>query len=457
MKNNVRNTAVDVLLKIEQNQAYSNLLLHQAISSSQLNAKDVGLLTELVYGTTQRKNTLDYYLTPFIAKGLHKLEPWVLVLLRVSLYQMIFLDKIPDHAILNEAVEIAKKRGHKGISGLVNGVLRKVQRQGVPSLDLVRDEDERLALRYSLPTWLMKRWVAQYGREEAEKMAASSITPSSVTGRVNVQKGSREELQKRLQTEGVMTVEGELAPEAIQLEKGSLSQTQSFSQGYVTIQDESSMLVARGLGPKESETILDACAAPGGKTTHIAELLNNSGSVVALDLHKHKVKLIEEQAKRLHLTNIETKAMDSRKAPEHFPPASFDRILVDAPCTGFGVIRKKPDLKWSKKEEDIHRISTIQMEILNSVATLLKPGGTLVYSTCTVDHEENQEVAQQFLATHPEFTWDQSFQARMPEVVKPYMDPEEAQVQILPHYFNSDGFYLACFTKTNTTGGGTQC
>ncbi|MDN4073492.1 16S rRNA (cytosine(967)-C(5))-methyltransferase RsmB [Fictibacillus terranigra] len=457
MKQNVRSTAVDVLLKIEQNQAYSNLLLNQAIQKADLNKKDIGLLTELVYGTLQRKNTLDYLLEPYVAKGLHKLDKWVLVLLRMSLYQMIYLDKIPDHAIINEAVEIAKKRGHKGISGMVNGVLRKIQREGTADLSSISEDGKRLALQYSMPEWLVKRWIKQYGLENTEKMSAANLEPAPVTGRVNRMKSNRENVLESLEGEGIEGSNGDLSPDAIKLKKGSLSHSSLFKEGYVTIQDESSMLVARALNPSMNEKILDACAAPGGKTTHIAELLNNTGEVTALDLHPHKVKLIQEQADRLGLTNIKTEALDSRKAGERFSSSSFDRILVDAPCSGFGVIRKKPDIKWSKKEEDIHRIAEIQLQILDKVAELLKPGGTLLYSTCTVDTEENNEIADAFLKHHPDFEWDMTFNERLPEPLKPYLKPAEAQVQILPHYFNSDGFYLACFKKKTTTGGETQC
>ncbi|SFD86531.1 16S rRNA (cytosine967-C5)-methyltransferase [Bacillus sp. OV194] len=457
MKQNVRNTAVEVLLKIEQNQAYSNLLLNQSIKKANLSQKDVGLLTELVYGTVQRKNTLDYLLEPFVAKGLKKLEKWVLVLLRMSLYQMVYLDKIPDHAIINEAVEIAKKRGHKGISGMVNGVLRRIQREGTADLSELTHDEERLALQYSMPEWLVQRWITQYGLDNAEKMCAANMEPAPVTGRVNSMRSSREKVLQSLHAEGIEGSNGGLSPDAIKLKKGSLSHSSAFKEGYVTIQDESSMLVARALNPSSNEKILDACAAPGGKTTHIAELLNNTGEVTALDLHPHKVKLIQEQAERLGLTNIKTEALDSRKAGEKFSVSSFDRILVDAPCSGFGVIRKKPDIKWSKKEEDIHRIAEIQMQILDKVAELLKPGGTLLYSTCTVDKEENDEIADAFLKHHPDFEWDKSFNERLPETLQPYLKPAEAQVQILPHYFNSDGFYLACFKKKTTTGGETRC
>lgn len=214
----------------------------------------------------------------------------------------------------------------------------------------------------------------------------------------------------------------------------------------MTIQDESSMLVAQALGPSEDETILDSCAAPGGKSTHVSEKMKNTGKVVSLDLHKHKVKLIADQASRLGLTNIETKAMDSRKASEQFAPESFDKILVDAPCSGFGVIRRKPDLKYVKTKSDVENLAKIQLDILKSVSGLLKKGGTLVYSTCTVDKTENEGVVKEFLSSHPEFEPDPTLAGRLPEKVRNDVTAD-AMVQIMPHAFGTDGFFIASFRK----------
>ncbi|MDM5189571.1 16S rRNA (cytosine(967)-C(5))-methyltransferase RsmB [Bacillus sp. DX4.1] len=442
MRQNVRELALDGLIQVEKSGAYSNLLLNNLIEKSEIDKKDIGLLTEIVYGTIQRRDTLDYYLQPFLRK---KVEAWVKVLLRLSLYQMLYLDRVPERAVIHEAVEIAKRRGHKGIAGMVNGVLRSIQREGVPSVDEIENPEKRLAVATSHPEWLVHEWVTAYDLDTAQKMCEVNLLPPVSAARVNVAKGTVEEAITLLQNEGVQAKRGDLSEDAIQIEKGNVAHTEAFRQGFLSIQDESSMLVARALNPEAGDTVLDSCAAPGGKTTHIAELLNGTGQVMSLDLHPHKVRLIQQQAKRLDLDNVETKALDARKVQEHFENESFDKILVDAPCSGFGVIRRKPDIKLGKGKEDSERLSTIQLAILEKVAPLLKEGGRLVYSTCTIEKIENEQVIEQFLQAHPEFEWDSTVKERMPEKVSPYIN--EGQLRILPHYFATDGFYIACLRK----------
>ncbi|NKE05322.1 16S rRNA (cytosine(967)-C(5))-methyltransferase RsmB [Mesobacillus selenatarsenatis] len=443
-KKNVRDTALQLLETIEKNQAYSNLLLNNAIEKNEINPIDVGLLTELVYGTLQRKMTIDFYLKPFIEKN-KKLQSWVVNLLRMTLYQMVYLDKIPERAAIFEAVEIAKRRGHKGIASLVNGVLRSIQRNGLPSLDAITDPAERISIETSHPLWLVRRWVDQFGVEKTREMCEVNLTAPLQTGRVNLTRISRDECLDLLEEEGFEVEPSPILPEAIKSLRGNLASSKAFKYGLLTIQDESSMLVAHALGIKEEEVILDACAAPGGKTTHIAEKLANSGKVISLDLHEHKVKLISENAERLGLENIEAQKMDSRQAAAQFEKESIDRVLLDAPCSGLGVMRRKPDMKYTKKEQDLSQLQTIQLSLLESVGPLLKAGGTLVYSTCTVDRAENQEVIEKFLRKHPEFEGDTTFAERMPETIKPLIDGFD--VQILPQDFGSDGFYIACLRK----------
>ncbi|WNF24433.1 16S rRNA (cytosine(967)-C(5))-methyltransferase RsmB [Mesobacillus jeotgali] len=443
-KKNVRDSALQLLETIEKNQAYSNLLLNNAIEKNEINPIDVGLLTELVYGTLQRKMTIDFYLKPFIEKN-KKLQSWVINLLRMTLYQMVYLDKIPERAAIFEAVEIAKRRGHKGIASLVNGVLRSIQRNGLPSLDAITDPAERISIETSHPLWLVRRWVNQFGVEKTREMCEVNLTAPLQTGRVNLTRISRDECLDLLEEEGFEVEPSPILPEAIKCLRGNLASSKAFKYGLLTIQDESSMLVAHALGIKEEEVILDACAAPGGKTTHIAEKLANSGKVISLDLHEHKVKLISENAERLGLENIEAQKMDSREAAAQFEKESIDRVLLDAPCSGLGVMRRKPDMKYTKKEQDLSQLQTIQLSLLQSVAPLLKAGGTLVYSTCTVDRAENQEVMEEFLREHPEFEGDTTFAERMPETIKPLISGYD--VQILPQDFGSDGFYIACLRK----------
>lgn len=446
VKKQVREVALDILLQIEKNQAYSNLLLNQSIKREQLSDKDVGLLTEIVYGTIQRKNTLDYYLSQFVKGGLKKLDPWVHVLLQLSLYQIIYLDRVPQRAIVHEAVELAKKKGHKGISAMVNGTLRSFIREGTPTLEKVKDPIEKISIQLSHPVWLVERWTEQFGVEKTKAICEVNSIPPSVTARVNkIISADVNSVIEQLAQEEVIAESGDLSPDAIKIRKGSLLSTKLYKEGWLTIQDESSMLVARALDPKPGNKVLDSCAAPGGKTTHIAERMYNEGEVYALDLHEHKVNLIEEQARRLKLSIIKTKAIDSRMAGEIFAGESFDCILVDAPCTGLGVIRRKPDIKWRKKVEDIESITTIQKEILKAVAPLLKKGGRLVYSTCSIDAAENGLIVKKFLEENSDFELDITLKERLPKKLQDFCN--QGTVQLLPSDFQTDGFYIASLTK----------
>ncbi|KYD08200.1 16S rRNA (cytosine(967)-C(5))-methyltransferase RsmB [Heyndrickxia sporothermodurans] len=441
-KLNVRESALEILEAVEKNQAYSNLLLNHVIERNHIKGPDIGLLTEITYGTLQRKFTLDYYLKPFINK---KIEKWVQILLRLSLYQMVYLDKIPDRAIIFEAVEIAKKRGHRGIAGMVNGVLRAIQRNGVPSLDEINDPIERIAIETSHPEWMVRRWSEQFGIKKTKEMCEANLNAPTQTARVNTMVTTREMVIDMLENEGYEVTPSPIIHEGIRSLKGNLAHSKAFAEGLITVQDESSMLVANAMNIKNDQFILDCCAAPGGKTTHIAEKLNGTGKVVALDLHQHKIKLIDENAKRLGLNNIETKVLDSRKVTEHFPKNSFDRVLVDAPCSGLGVLRKKPDIKYSKSLEDITSLQSIQQAILQQAAQLVKPGGLLIYSTCTVDKIENEGTVNQFLLTSPEF---ETSPLQLTETINPFV--EENKVQIFPQDFGGDGFFIACFKKRDT-------
>lgn len=438
-KKNVREAALEVLETIDKQQSYSNLLLNQVIKKYEITGPDKGLLTELVYGTIQRKLTLDYYLQPFLKK---QPDHWVLLLLRLSLYQIVYLDKIPERAAIYEAVEITKKRGHRGITSMVNGVLRSIQRKGLPSLEAIEDPLQRLSIETSHPYWLVKRWSEQFGYEKTREICEINLLAPLQTGRVNTMAATREQVLEELEKEGFIVQPSPIIPSAIRSMKGNLAQSTAYRNGHLTVQDESSMAVGYALNIEPGQHVLDACAAPGGKTTHIAELLKNTGYVTALDLHPHKIKLITENASRLGLTNIEAKVMDSREAGEILTNESFDRVLVDAPCSGLGVLRRKPDIKYSKSEADIESLAAIQRTILNEAARLVKIGGLLVYSTCTIDKEENNGTINEFIAAHPEF---EPHPLQLPSALLPLA--HEHTLQIFPQDFGGDGFFIACFKK----------
>nr|WP_268796187.1 16S rRNA (cytosine(967)-C(5))-methyltransferase RsmB [Paenibacillus sp. Soil750] len=447
VKRSARDAALDVLIRVEENQSYSNLLLNQVLQKHALERADAGLATELVYGTIGRQNTIDFFLERFVSKGLAKLEPWVRCLLRLSFYQLHYLDRIPDHAVVSEAVNIAKRRGHQGISGMVNGVLRAIIRsKDELTLPAALGDVKRIALSHSHPEWLVRRWIRQLGPELTEQICAANNEPPHVSIRANARRRSRLELLEQLQASGLSAEASELAPAGILVQgAGNMALVPGFQQGDFSIQDESSMLVAEALDPRPGMKVLDCCAAPGGKTAHIAEKMDDVGQIWACDLHEHKQKLIADQAERLGLSSIQTLVMDAAKLDEHFAAESFDRILLDAPCSGLGVIRRKPDLKWAKQEAEIEAISETQYAILSHVHRLLKPGGVLVYSTCTIEQAENEGMVERFLAEHSEFEL-----APLPADVFTEIDPKAAtsgMVQILPQQFHSDGFFIARLRK----------
>lgn len=440
-----RYLAMETLNRIEKSGSYSNLEIDQVIRKNQLSPEEAGLLTELVYGVTQRRLTLDYYLAPFIQKS-KKVDAWVVQLLRLSVYQLAYLERVPDHAVLDEAVEIAKKRGHRGIGNMVNAVLRNLLREGLRSFEEITDLTERVSIQYSLPEWLVQRFVKEIGMAETEKLAASLLERNRSSARVNQNLLSVEEALEAMKEEGFAVEKSQLTSAGIVARSGHFAGSPLFKQGKITIQDESSMLVAPALRVEPHHHVLDACAAPGGKTTHIATYLSaeQGGKVTALDLHPHKVKLIEENAQRQHLEDvIDTFVMDAREAGERFEEEQFDRILIDAPCSGLGLMRRKPDIKYNKQETDFERLQTIQLAILESASPLLKKGGLLVYSTCTITKEENHEVVERFLKEHPEYKKENVFVEKA-ELV----NAESGDVTIYPHQYGTDGFYICCLKKT---------
>lgn len=431
-KVSARYLALRILEEVLVQGAYSNIALNKGLKGSLLSSSDKGLVTELVYGTVARKITLDWYLSHVI-KDREQLDAWLYILLELSLYQILYLDKIPAHAVVNEAVELAKQR-KKGSEKLVNAVLRRILREGVADSSTIKRKNKRYSIEYSLPVWLVKDLIAEYGEKRAVQIFESLYVRNKASVRVT-DLAPKETVKQVLQAE-----ESDLATSALVKENGYFAATDLFNQGVITMQDESSQLVAPTLQLNGEERVLDACAAPGGKTTHMASYLS-TGRVTALDLYDHKLDLIRENANRLGVIDrIHTQKLDATKVHEVFPPDSFDKILVDAPCSGIGLIRRKPDLKYNKENADFTSLQKIQLKILDSVCQTLVKGGIITYSTCTIMPQENREVVRRFLEKHPEF--EQVFLEHEKKDIL-----VDGCILITPELYHTDGFFISQFKK----------
>ncbi|APT17926.1 SUN protein [Amylolactobacillus amylotrophicus DSM 20534] len=434
-----REVALNVLTKVLQQKSYSNIQLNFSLNNSTLDERDKALVTQLVYGTIQYKLFLEYQIKHLLRAK--PKESFVVPLLLMSVYQLQFLDKIPDHAVLNSANELAKKRSSHGAYKLVNGILRNVQRQG-PLLPAVGQTAEYLSIKESMPEWLVKYLSDKFGNSKTARILQSLNTVSHNSVRVNTKKTTVQAAKEELHDQGFDVTVSPLRGENILLSHGGVAATNLFRDGQITIQDEASSVVVDALHVEPGDIVLDACAAPGGKTMQIAELLDqNVGKVTALDLHEKKLALIENNAKRLELTDLITvQAMDARNVASEFGPQKFDKILVDAPCSGLGLLRRKPEIRYEKTFTDIINLSKIQLAILESVAQSLKIGGRIVYSTCTITPEENEEVVARFIAAHPEFFVEQiklpSFDSVKTEV------GTDLTVRIFPDDYQTDGFSI---------------
>ncbi len=433
---NVRNIAIEIINKVLNEGAYSNLLLNETIKNSELNNKDIRLLTELVYGTIQYKMTLDYYLSGYIEHK--KIKNYIRNILRMAVYQMVYLDKIPDHAIINESVNMAKII-NQDTANFVNAVLRNVTRHGVRNLNEIEDKIEKLSIETSHPIWIVKMWIKQYDFTTAKKICFLNNTKPYQFARLNLYKDSKENILKKIEA---YKIDYELTDllEGIYLKAENIANISLYKEGYLNVQDLSSMLVSKILSPQRGEKIIDVCAAPGGKSTHIAELMDDIGTIIACDIHEHKIKLIQYNANRLGLRSIKPTLLDATKLSTKFKCESFDRVLVDAPCSGLGVIRRKPEIKYNKKPTDLDEIIKIQKEIIDSAIKLVKHNGTLVYSTCTINKKENEKMVEYILNTYPDFSLS----------IAPFIKlglGEAGMVQIIDQVKDADIFFIACFIK----------
>ena len=399
-----REIALKTLVSIEQEKSYSNIILNKMIkeNSKILSEKDKAFISELVYGIISMKLTLDEIIKKYSNIKIKKISIWILNVLRMGIYQIIFLDKVPKSAAVNESVNLAKRYGHKASSNFVNAILRKINKSDYDELFLIKNDIERISKTRSMPEWIIKELLKDRNIEEVDKICKNLNNRPKVQIRVNTLKTTKEELETILQKEDIKCSRIEEMPNFLDANIKNIENFEYFKKGYFTVQDISAGLTAEILSPKENEIILDACAAPGGKTTYMAELMKNKGEVIAWDIHKHRVDLIKENANRLGIDIIKAETQDSTKFNPKYENY-FDKILLDVPCLGIGVIKRKPDIKWQKSEKDIQEIVDLQFKILENISRYLKPGGFLVYSTCSILKEENEEQIEKFLEKHSEY------------------------------------------------------
>ena len=388
-----------MLLAIDRDGQYSHLVLRDVLDKYQyLSKQERAFLTRLTEGTVERMLTLDYVIDQFSKTKVKKMKPLIRELMRLSVYQIMYMDGVPDSAVCNEAVKLARKRGFSGLSGFVNGVLRSVAR-GWKDVTFQNE-----SVRYSVPEWIIDGWNADYGRDVTEKMLEAFMQPAKITVRTNTQKCTPEELKDRLSQEGVTVEAIEGISYAFALSGFDyLAGLGSFQDGWFYVQDISSMTVAHAADPKKGDYIIDVCAAPGGKSSHLAELLEGSGMVEARDLTEYKVGLIEENILRHDLHNMKAVQQDATL----FDEASVEKadiLICDLPCSGLGVIGRKSDIRYKMTAEKAHDLAVLQQEMLDTVWKYVKRGGKLIYSTCTIHKEENEDNVAAFLQKHPQFT-----------------------------------------------------
>ncbi len=373
MIDKTREIALKAIYEINVKDAYSNLALDEIIKSNidKIDARDIGFISELVYGVTTWRLTLDAIINKYSKIKLKKISPWILQILRLGIYQIIFLDRIPKSAAVNECVNLAKRYGHKSSANFVNAILRKIEKKDYEELYKIEDDQERISKTSSMPIWILEELLKNNNIEEVERICRNSNLRPKVSIRVNNLKINKENLIKELKNENYEIEEGILEDFLVLNKTKNIENIEGFKAGLFTIQDEVAGLVSRILNPSKGEKVLDACSAPGGKTTYLAEIMKNTGEIIAWDIHKSRLKLVEENAKRLEIKNIKLEEKDASKYYEVYKE-KFDKILLDVPCLGIGVLKRKPDIKWKRKKEDIQEITKIQQEILQNCSKYLK-------------------------------------------------------------------------------------
>ncbi len=432
-----RKAALETLVRVYRDGAYSNLALSSALGGN-LSRADSAFASALVYTTLERQITIDYHLSQYLTQPIRKLRPDVCAALRMGAAQILFMDKVPDSAAVNETVTLV--RGNKKTAyaaGLVNAVLRRVAAGGLQIPE--GDGDEARSVRYACPVWLVRLWTESYGRADADALMASSLGSSPTIVRVNTLKTTTESLAERLAAEGVQARRFDGLPHALILENaGAPERLKAFRDGLFHVQDAASQYCCEALDVRAGQTVYDVCAAPGGKSFTLCEMMENTGSVYAFDLHAHRVGLIESGAQRLGIRNLHAAVHDACALDGD--RAKADRVLCDVPCSGLGVIGKKPEIRL-KSAQEVDNLHDIQYNILCVCSTYVKKGGRLVYSTCSLNPRENEDVVRRFLQTHPAFR-------TVPVLQNTDKLERDNMCTLMPHRSGSDGFFITALSET---------
>lgn len=449
-----RRLAVEVLLKVEQESAYANLALNAAFDKHSLSERDRAFATFLVQGVLRHRGELDDALQPFLKRPLEKLAASLRNVLRVGVFQLLYAEDIPPSAVLNTSAEIAKRMGHAGNASMANAVLRNFLRSMPEKIAAAPDESadvNGLAKRYSVNPWLVSKWKRTFGDQEALKLLEYSQSVPELTLRVSTNNITVEGLRDILAAKGVKTRKGTLVPFCLVVEdrkavRGPMEKLPGFNEGLFVVQDEAAAFVSEVVDAKPGEIVVDLCAAPGGKTLHLAEMMQNKGRVIAVDIHDNRLNLLKESRTRLGLTNIEIKAADGT---EFMPDRPAHKVLVDAPCTGTGVINRRSDLRFTREEPHLDELVGLQRRLLEQAARMLAPGGELIYSTCSIEPEENQENIDWFLANHTDFKYE-DLRGYVPEELRERWfdgNTTHGAIQLMPTRHGVSGFYVAKMKK----------
>ncbi len=424
-----RKAAFLTLVDVETKKSYSNLALNHQIVVTKPNHE--GFVRELVYGVLEHKLTLDYYIDLLASNGVGSLKTNELTILRMGIYQIGYMNSVPEYAAVNESVLLAK-RYCRGKDGLINGILRAYlgKRMQLKLPDRSEDEVRYLSVKYSYAPWIVELWLKHYSSDFVEQLLAAGNETPPMTVRLNWLRIMKKDLISKLEESGFEVTEGDICSNALHVRGSRLLETEAYRMGLFTPQDESSMLVAEKLDPQHGDVVMDMCAAPGGKTMAIAERMNNTGKIIASDIYRRKLDLIDREAKRLGVTNVETRSWDAtREESSMFQKA--DRVLVDAPCTGLGVVRRKPEIKYKEHTDEMDLLPKKQLAILTASSSYVKPGGTLVYSTCTINPNENEKVTDAFVKRNPSFK-------------------KVERTLLLPNVNGTDGFFICVMKKDDS-------